>query len=291
MMEIRHILCPTDFSEPSRHAVTQAVVIAGWYKARITALHVLSPIMPSVETSLERLRQETASFFEVAMAAGITVDVLVEVGRSVSHILDRAANSNVDLIVMGTHGTSGFEHLVLGSVTEKVLRKATCPVLTVPPRAQATSQLPFRRMLCAVDFSESSLTALRDAFSLRHESNAALTILHVLEWPWEEPPPFMLEKLPIEQGFALAEYRRYCEERAMAQLESLVPVSERAGHPPATRLRSGKPYVQVLRVAAEEQSDLIIIGVHGRHLPGLPWLGSTTSQIVRRATCPVLTLR
>jgi nucleotide-binding universal stress UspA family protein len=291
MMEIRHILCPTDFSEPSRHAVTQAVVIAGWYKARITALHVLSPIMPSVETSLERLRQETASFFEVAMAAGITVDVLVEVGRSVSHILDRAANSNVDLIVMGTHGTSGFEHLVLGSVTEKVLRKATCPVLTVPPRAQATSQLPFRRMLCAVDFSESSLTALRDAFSLRHESNAALTILHVLEWPWEEPPPFMLEKLPIEQGFALAEYRRYCEERAMAQLESLVPVSERAGRPPATRLRSGKPYVQVLRVAAEEQSDLIIIGVHGRHLPGLPWLGSTTSQIVRRATCPVLTLR
>jgi nucleotide-binding universal stress UspA family protein len=291
MMEIRHILCPTDFSEPSTHAVTQAVVIAGWYKARITALHVLSPVMPSVATSLERLRQETASFFEVAMAAGITVDVLVEVGRSASHILDRAANLPVDLIVMGTHGTSGFEHLVLGSVTEKVLRKATCPVLTVPPRAQATSQLPFRRLLCAVDFSESSLTALRYAFSLRHESNAALTILHVLEWPWEEPPPFMLEKLPIEQGFALAEYRRYCEERAMAQLESLVPVSERAGRPPVTRLRSGKPYIQVLQVAAEEQSDLIIIGVHGRHLPGLPWLGSTTSQIVRRATCPVLTLR
>ena len=75
-------------------------------------------------------------------------------------ILDRAASLPADLIVMGTHGAGGFQHLVLGSVTEKVLRQAACPVLTVPPRAQATSRLPFSRLLCAVDFSDVSLAAL-----------------------------------------------------------------------------------------------------------------------------------
>jgi nucleotide-binding universal stress UspA family protein len=196
-----------------------------------------------------------------------------------------------DLIVIGTHGTSGFEHLLLGSVTEKVLRKATCPVLTVPPRAQVISRLPFERLLCAVDFSDSSITALQAGFSLGEESSAVLTILHVLEWPWGEPPPPRLEDLPPEQGAALAEYRRYCEKSAMTRLESLVPGSARASHPTVTRLRSGKPYVQILDVAAEERSDLIIIGVRGRRPLDVSLFGSTTNQVVRQARCPVLTLR
>lgn len=302
-MDIKCILCPTDFSDESTHAIDRAVVIAGWYKARIAALHVLSPIVLAgpglttssgggsvAETDIERLRKETAARFDAATTAGIGLDILIDVGQPVSCILDRAASLPADLIVMGTHGTSGFEHLVLGSVTEKVLRKATCPVLTVPPRAHATSRLPFKRLLCAVDFSDSSLTALQYAFSLTQESDAALTILHVLEWPWEEPPPPMLEELPFEQGFALAEFRRYCEKSARARLESFVPDSVRASRA-TTHLRNGKPYVQILRVAAEEGSDLIIIGVRGRNPLDVTLFGSTTNQVVRRATCPVLTLR
>ena len=90
------------------------------------------------------------------------------------------------LIVIGTHGAGGFEHLVLGSVTEKVLRRATCPVLTVPPRARTTAKLPFKRILCPLDFSESSLAALDFAFSLAQQGDAELTILHVFEWPAED---------------------------------------------------------------------------------------------------------
>ena len=240
---------------------------------------------------MERLRKETAARFGAAMAAGLGVDILIDVGQPAGRILERAASLPADLIVMGTHGISGFEHLVLGSVTEKVLRKAACPVLTVPPHAHATSRLPFKRLLCAVDFSDSSLTALQYAFSLAQESDAGLTILYVLEWPWEEPPPPFLEEVPFEHGFALAEYRRYCEKSAMARLESLVPASLGRSHPPVTRLRNGKPYVQILQVAAEEQSDLIIVGVGGRKRLDVALFGSTTNQVVRRATCPVLTLR
>lgn len=154
-------------------ACDRAIVIAALYKARITALHVLSPIFLAVpgmatsssggsvaESEIERLRKETADRFEAASAAGVELDILVDVGQPAARILNRATSLPADLIVMGTHGTGGFERLVLGSVTEKVLRKAACPVLTVPPRAHATSQLPFKRLLCAVDFSDSSLTAL-----------------------------------------------------------------------------------------------------------------------------------
>ncbi|HEY7566116.1 MAG TPA: universal stress protein, partial [Gemmatimonadaceae bacterium] len=205
--------------------------------------------------------------------------------------LERAATLPADLIVMGTHGTSGFQHLMLGSVTERVLRRAVCPVLTVPPRAHATSRIPFRRLLCAIDFSESSMAAMEFAVSLAEESDARLTLLHVLEWPWEEPPSPRLEDLPPEQGAALAEYRRYREKMALMRLEALAPDSMRASHRPVARLSNGKPYVQILDVANEEGSDLIVVGVHGRNPFDMMVFGSTTNQVVRRAACPVLTLR
>ena len=164
------------------------------------------------------------------------------------------------------------------------------PVALVPPRAHATARLPFRRLLCAVDFSDASLKAVEWAASLADESDAALTLLHVLTWPWAEPPPPMLADLPAEQGFALAEYRRYTEESARRRLESLIPESIPASRA-TPRLENGKPYVQLLTVAAEEESDLIVIGIRGRSPLDTALLGSATNQVVRRAGCPVLTLR
>ena len=157
------------------------------------------------------------------------MDVVVDVGQPAAQILVRSVDAESDLIVMGTHGASGFEHLLLGSVTEKVLRRARCPVLTVPPHAQATSTLPFRRLLCAIDFSDSSLRGLELACSLAKESNAALTLLHVVEWPWHEPPPPVLEDLPSDQAAALAEFRRYVEKSAIERLRALTQRRAKTG--------------------------------------------------------------
>ena len=303
-MNIKRILCPIDFSDASAHAIDHAVAVAGWCKARITALHVYSPTLVSVpgvdlsgqgeatnDTDREALRTRTAAHCQAATTAGIDLEILIDSGQPTSRILECATSLPADLIVMGTHGTGGFQHLVLGSVTERVLRKASCAVLTVPPRAQGTSRLPFRRLLCAVDFSDASLTALQYAFSLAHESDAELTILHVVEWPWREPPPPSTSDLPPAQASALAEYRRYCEQSATARLRSLVPEAVPATRPPATRVSHGKPYVETLRLAAEDRADLIVIGVHGRNPVDLHLFGSTANQLVRRATCPVLTVR
>jgi len=303
-VNIKRILCPIDFSDASTHAIDHAVALASWYKARITALHVCSQTLLSVpgidlsgqgeatsDTDIEALRTRVAAHCQPATTAGIELDILIESGQPTSHILERAASLPADLIVVGTHGASGFQHLVLGSVTERVLRKASCAVLTVPPRAQGTSRLPFRRLLCAVDFSDASLMALQDAFSLAQESDAELTILHVIEWPWREPPPPSTSDLPPAQASALAEYRRYCEQSATARLRSLVPDALATMRLPATRISHGKPYVETLRLAAEETADLIVIGVHGRNPLDLQLFGSTANQLVRRATCPVLTVR
>jgi nucleotide-binding universal stress UspA family protein len=302
-VKITRVLYPTDLSEASAHAAEWAAAVAGFYNASITALHVVSPILMAVpglgtslgghsreETETEDLRRNVAALFREPLTDGRQLDVLIDVGQPAQRILERAAGLPADLVVIGTHGVSGFEHLVLGSVTEKVVRKATCPVLTVPPRAHATSRLPFKRLLCAVDFSDASLAAAAGALSLTQESGGTLTLLHVLEWPWDEPPPPNIKELPLEQGRALAEFRRYSEESAKKRLDGLIPAtipSSRA----VTRVTNGKSYVQILHVADEEQTDLIIIGVHGRNPVDMALFGSTTNQVVRRATCPVLTFR
>jgi nucleotide-binding universal stress UspA family protein len=87
-----------------------------------------------------------------AETAGLQTSTFVEVGNPAARILEHAASLPADLVVLGTHGRSGFERLMLGSVTEKVLRKAGCPVLTVPPPTAATSKLPFKQLLCPAGF-------------------------------------------------------------------------------------------------------------------------------------------
>jgi nucleotide-binding universal stress UspA family protein len=294
MRAIRRILCPIDLSDVSRYAVNHAVQVAERYRASITALHVWNPILiPSTnfalvsagsvspaltEAEIDDVREQVLSSF--AGLHAVDLNVLVESGDPSRQILEAAGHLPADLIVIGTHGTGGFQHLVLGSVAEKVLRQAACPVMTVPPRSHATSKLPFERILCPVDFSEPSLAALELAFSLAGEGHASVTILHVLE--------SLHDALAARLG---ADDRRAIECDAMSKMRALVsdPVRHTCGV--TTRVTHGKAYREVLGVAAHERADLIVMGVHGRHALDLMLFGSTTNQVVRRATCPVLTLR
>jgi len=296
MADIRRILCPVDFSSASRHALDHAVMIAGWYRARITAVHVRPPAIllepPILFAELSDAPVATPEDVEARLhnwlapvrAAGIGCDVLAVDGPNPARrIVDLVAKLEADLIVLGTHGRSGFERLLLGSVTEKVVRMAQCPVVTVPPPSVATSTLPFRRILCGIDFSQSSMDGLRFAVSLATESNSALTLLHVLEFPPESEP---LATLP----FDMSTYRAAVQEDATSRLVNLISDDIRAACQPATRLVHGKPYEQILAVAEELRSDLIVLGVHGRKTFDMMLFGSTTNQVIRRATCPVLTL-
>lgn len=302
-MTINRILCPIDFSETSAHALEQAVAVAQWYKAHLTVLHVYpavnraygaaitdeSAMQGPAPTELLTAREHATKACAPAVAAGVAHEVVVTAGQPVHAILHHVGALPADLLVMGTHGASGFQHLLLGSVTEKVLRRAACPVLTVPPRAQA-STTRFGHVLCAVDFSDWSVKAAAAAASMARESGASLTLLHVLEWPWHEPPAPPSVGVPPEQALALAEYRRYLETSARGRLEEVARTVAPDGEAPAIETRFGKPHVELMEEAREAGADLIVIGIRGRNAVDMGLFGSTTNQVVRRATCPVLTI-
>lgn len=300
-MDVKRILCPLDFSEPSAHALDQAVQLARWYGARLSVLHVRPTVVPHPDISpeghmapwlvaeLEALRHRVSAACTDAATAGVQVDALTSAGDPVHEILDHAKTLAADLIVLGTHGLSGFQHLVLGSVTEKVLRRAACPVLTVPPRAQA-AVARFRHLLCAVDFSDCSQQAVTFAAALAQRAGATLSLLHVIEWPWHESTIPETLGVPVARAQAMADYRRYLETGARERLAAVAAAAV-PDRPVTTSVSFGKPYVELLDAARHHAVDLIVLGVRGRGPVDLGFFGSTANHIVRSATCPVLTVR
>jgi nucleotide-binding universal stress UspA family protein len=241
----------------------------------------------------DQLLVEMERFIEAESAAGVPVEAMIREGSASSEILSQAADIKADLLVMGTHGRSGFERLLLGSVTEKVLRKATCPVLTVPqrhPDAVPATPVLFKRILCPVDFSDSSMRALNYAMSLAQEADAQLTVVHVMAYDLEDAPDLYDTTINDDRQM-LADFRRRREERARERLKEAVPDAVAAYCSVETMMVRGKAGREILRIAGESESDLIVIGVQGRGAADLMVFGSTTNQVVREAACPVLTLR
>jgi nucleotide-binding universal stress UspA family protein len=301
MVNIRHILCPTDFSEASRRAFDYAVAVARWYDARLTLFHVspvqpiiavgaTAAVLPPVYLTADQRQQLLISMQRDAHAEvgpRVPFETDIAEGDIVSEILEKAATHPTDLVVLGTHGLSGFDRLVMGSVTEKVLRKATCPVLTVPPLAPDAVPVPpalFKRILCAVDFSPCSLHALSYALSIAQTADARLTVLNVLEHLFSDEP-----RPPLSP--ALRQYAASIEGDRRMRLAEAVPDTARTFCTIETLFSEGRPYREILRIAQEQKSDLIVMGVRGRGAVDRVVFGSTTQHVVRHATCPVLTIR
>ena len=295
MIRIKNVLCPVDFSDISQHALDHAAAIAHWYEATLTLLYVFVtlPTMdlpPLVLEDADRARIESDLR---RMAAGVpsdvSVDVRVEQTESAHReILAQLAATHADLLVLGTHGRSGLQRLFLGSVTEKVIRKATCPTLVVPPRASDVppdAPVRFRRILCPIDFAESSLSALAYALNLAEEADAHLTLLHVIEMPPE------LREHPLAPNFDVDRIHAAAEADARRRLRDLVPDQARTYCTVETDVVEGRAYRRVLQRAAEEEADLIVMGVHGRGAVDLLVFGSTTHHVIRAAGCPVLIVR
>lgn len=301
MIAINHILCPVDFSDASRHALHHAAALAKWYRAELTLLHVhqaiavpagppeVMPVMVMTPAQQGQLVAALRNVVATEVGDHILTHVRVIEGSAAREILECAETRAADLIVMGTHGATGFERLVLGSVTEKVLRKALCPVMTVPPRAPDRAPAPpfFKRILCAIDFSDCSMRALGYATSLAEEADGCLTVAHVLDLEGTLPETWRETLIPRSMRDELLEVERERREK----LAHAVPESARTFCRVETTMASGTPYREILRLAREKQSELIVLGIHGRHAADLLFFGSTANHVVRRATCPVLTVR
>jgi nucleotide-binding universal stress UspA family protein len=296
MPKIRRVLCPTDLSDVAPGAFAHAVALARFQHAEIELAHVHEPLIPgpidpptqppwAVLDPELRGRLQSALDSLAARATGVSVRFGIYTGRVVPEILARAAGWPADLVVMGTHGRGGFERWVLGSVTERLLHRAPCPVLAVPPPAPEpfAAGPPYRRVLCAVDFSPPSLAAARFALDMALEEGVSVALVHVLEWPVEDEHTGRLA------GFDVPEYRRYLERDSADRLHALVSDGDRA-RGVEELLGGGRPWREILRLAEERRADLIVMGVRGRSAVDLVLFGSTTHHVLRGSPRPVLVI-
>jgi nucleotide-binding universal stress UspA family protein len=303
MISIDRILCAIDFSEFSARALAYAVAMAGWYEARLSVLHVysvypLANVIPSLgvggvqSLSLRPADREEilAEMRQCASAAGAGPDVDLQLHEAPDvrqEILAQAGVLGADLLVLGSHGRSGFDHFLLGSTTERILRKARCPVMVIPRHAgdkPAPPVLPFKRVLCPVDFSEASLNAVTYALGLAQESDAELLLLHAIELPPE------LHELRHARDIDVGGVRAVAEATCLARLRELVPDSARTYCTVRTEVVEGSAHREIVRTAVSGGFDLIVMGVAGRTGLDLTVFGSNTHAVLRNAACPVLTV-
>jgi nucleotide-binding universal stress UspA family protein len=148
MIAFKHILVPTDFSDASKIALNAALDIAKLFRSDVVLLHVYEPMvyfsdmpigMTDIVTLEQSVRESSETYLDTLIenihsrsdCQGLHVEKAVVQGKPFAEIIRVAAERDSDLIVMSTHGRGGWEHMLLGSVTEKVVRKAPCAVLTV----------------------------------------------------------------------------------------------------------------------------------------------------------------
>jgi nucleotide-binding universal stress UspA family protein len=289
-VEIGHILCPTDFSVNAQRALELSVVLAQRLRSRITVLHAIPrpsarPVRGALALAPTAWPAQTPGLVadlewscEPARAAGVRADTALCTGEPTQEILLNARALGADLVVMGTRGARAAGGWRMGSVTARVIGRASCPVLSVPEPPRSAGRIgEIRRILCPMDFSEPAALGLEYARSLARAFRARLLLLHVLEWFPDESP--------MVDSCCVGEYQVDLASEARLRMASLARVQpcEHEEH-----VSTGLPHVKVLRLAQERHVDLIVLGVHGRREIDRLLPGSTVTHVLREAHCPVL---
>ncbi|MFQ5707035.1 MAG: universal stress protein [bacterium] len=299
MLKIKRILHPTDFSPSANQALPHALFWARQYQAELHLLHAIVLHEDDPHNSahhfpnVAELQQKLKDLAATQMAADIG-NHQVE-GLSIKQaqvrgiapaavILDYAQSEDMDLIVMGTHGHRGLEHLFMGSVAEEVVRMARCSVFTVRQQKTPKSVENIRNILVPLDFSDHSKTALAYAKAMAARYKAKLALLHIIEESLH--PAFyvtgessIFDLVPDIKAKSEAGLRKMFDETPGPTVEIEVQVAE------------GRAARDIVKFAEEQDSDLIVIATHG--LTGIEHflIGSIAEKVVRRAPCPVFTVK
>ncbi len=302
MFSSSHILFPTDFSHYAMNAMKYAVAIAKAFEGEVHVVHVLDPALFNVggshgawltrsdaeslektmrskaETRLEHLVQRIAE-------EGVKAHSHIAFDKPARGIIALSEELECDMVVIATHGRTGFDHLVFGSVAEQVVRRSQAPVLSVKHAvhdfvSDGSLELNVSRILFPTDFSESADHALPYAASLCRELGASLILFHAAELPVVLP-----EFMPDSAATVGADMQALAHESLERQKEAW------SGIPVETEVSPGVPYREICAAVERLNVDLIVLPTHGHSGLGHALFGSVAAKVVRRASCPVLTIR
>ena len=294
---VTHILFATDFSPCSAPAFRYAVEWAKVFDAQLTLFHGLS-LQPGMDIDAgiaQRYLDEQRNVAEEHLkqllhdASQHVPHATLEMrtGLASAQICDVAREHKADLIITGTHGWTGFNRVVFGSIAERVIQRAPCPVLSVPDRSpEETADLPSlaiqpRQVVLPVNFSDCSMEAYEYGVQVAKWFDTSLTLVYAIE-PLSYSLDFSLTH-PLEDKAN----RKKIEQR----LEELTKVLIQQGLSARYELVDKPAMEAILKTSASEQADLLVMGTHGRKGLTRLILGSTTNQVLQHSPYPILTVK
>jgi nucleotide-binding universal stress UspA family protein len=298
MNEEQRILLATDFSKPAERAYAYTARLAKVLNAKTVILNVLEgppgldrefPVNTVfIKQIQEESDREMAKLVRVAEKDGLTCESRQVYGGPAACIAKVAGEVAATLIVMGTHGHTGWSRLLLGSNAEAVVREAPCPVLTVRMTAVDTAGTPgsvkIERLLVPIDFSEFAQEALEYAAVLAKQLGAKVRLVHAME---AAAYPLDFALFGVSEEAAL-------RGRIQGRLRELVSVLKVDGIVAESVCEVGTPFEAIVRQAQDNRAgtvDAIVMGTHGRRGLNRLALGSVAEYVVRHATCPVFTVK
>lgn len=300
MIALTHVLVATDFGEAADAALTYGRALATGFGASLDVLHVVdNPFLRA--TAADPQVMESAALQQLNRRLTeedhrtLLVHALIKVSDDPADVIvEHARTAGIDLIVTGTHGRHGVPRLLMGSVAERIVRAAPCPVLSVrhPEREFARSGGPtdvatigLKNVLVATDFGEAADAALTYGRTLASAFGATLHLLHVVD-------VVSFNTLGAEAYAGMPpDLQDQVEEAARTRLDERVIDSDRTGPPTRKALWRGQlPAFAITQYATDEGIDLIVMGTHGRRGVAHLLMGSVAERVVRTAPCPVLTL-
>lgn len=319
----KKIMCAVDFSEFTNLTLSYGQALAKEFEAHLTLCHVVSNMVlmssagqayiASEKIEAER-RQDAASRLEdIGKTLDMDCDTIVTTGHPADELARIAEETDVDMVVAATHGGSGVKRFLVGSVTDRLVKTLSCPVLVLHGNAEP-DVLPgdrkklLTRILVGCDFSPDSSLAFQYGLSLAQEFETQLFLAHVVR-PTEHVEFSSADYIKVQEGDYLgwnrsdylgltrqandpdAQRNDALRERLERQLARMVPEESRHWCTPVTAVLQGEPYQELLTFAEKNQVDLIVLGVRGHSLLEKFLVGSTTERVISRSGCPVLAVR
>lgn len=298
-MSFKNILFPTDFTPHARSALKYAAAFAREGRGRVVLFSVQTGTVPAnlmtlparileeQDTNwLAQLRTEVKALLTDPLFDGLEVEPVIVEGDPAPEIAKAVRDYDIDLVTVVTHGRRGLARAVFGSTAEEIIAEAPCPVLTIrPPQRDFVehrghnTEINLNRILLATNFRPSSIAATNLARELAAGARAELHAAYVIGDYFEQ----LSVMFPEGGRSALSRMRAEVEDR----MQSFAREGDGHVH---THIAEGRPYAEIVRLAAETDADLIVIGtsVHASLFGGAPALGSEIERVVRNAPCPVL---
>ena len=270
---VRNILFATDFSPASESVLPYARALARSYDAQLVIAHVVAPgvvaVEPPVLVNMSQLAQEQMEQLQTSEQLDSVrhKEMVVEgpIWESLNRIIEE---QEIDLVVVGTHGRTGIEKFILGSVAEEIFRQAPCPVLTVGPHVSATVRRApeIKTILFATDFSADCPGALKQALNLARQHDARMLMLHVAEDQKSDDPEPIINALHDKLAAMVPP--------GTARIETLVEF--------------GRAADRVLAIAQQFNADMIVLGAHRPAMLTNRFM-DVAYKVACEAPCPVLT--